>query len=170
MPDPRIKSRRGFAAGGDGVWVCNLFYKGFQSDPSTTTTQASQLRICILSTSVKAQRSCDICHRRCDAGEPQARPEGSQSLYAVVSSQSRSNFESSVVEDSGLHTPPRTTRSCEDHRKGTAPVDPRRPRHCHLPASFRYLRFQPFPHCVALQRVDQKFVPTSKILLAKVVE
>jgi hypothetical protein len=32
MPDPRIRSRRGFAAGGDGVWVCNLFYTGFQSD------------------------------------------------------------------------------------------------------------------------------------------
>jgi hypothetical protein len=32
MPDPRISPQRGFAAGGDGGWVCSLFYTGFQSD------------------------------------------------------------------------------------------------------------------------------------------
>jgi hypothetical protein len=32
MRDPRIRPRRGFAAGGDGVWVCILFYTGFQND------------------------------------------------------------------------------------------------------------------------------------------
>ncbi len=32
MPDSRIRPRRGFAAGGDGVWVGSLFYTGFQGD------------------------------------------------------------------------------------------------------------------------------------------
>ncbi len=32
IPDPRIRPRRGFAAGGDGVWVWSLFYTGFQGD------------------------------------------------------------------------------------------------------------------------------------------
>ncbi len=32
MSDPRIRPRRGFVAGGDKVWVCILFYTGFQSD------------------------------------------------------------------------------------------------------------------------------------------
>jgi hypothetical protein len=32
MPDPRIRSRRGFATGGDGVWVGSLFYTGFHDD------------------------------------------------------------------------------------------------------------------------------------------
>ncbi len=32
MSDSRIRSRRGFADGGDGVCVCLLFYTGFQSD------------------------------------------------------------------------------------------------------------------------------------------
>ncbi len=32
MPDSRIRPRLGFAAGGDGVWMCSLFFSGFQSD------------------------------------------------------------------------------------------------------------------------------------------
>ncbi len=32
MPDSRIRPRRGFAVGGDGVWVGSLFYAGFQDD------------------------------------------------------------------------------------------------------------------------------------------
>ncbi len=32
MSDPRIRPRRDFAAGGDGVWVGSLFYTGFQGD------------------------------------------------------------------------------------------------------------------------------------------
>ncbi len=32
MSDPRIRPRRGFPAGGDGVWVGSLFYTGFQDD------------------------------------------------------------------------------------------------------------------------------------------
>jgi hypothetical protein len=32
MPNSRIRSRCRFAAGGDGVWVGNLFYTGFQDD------------------------------------------------------------------------------------------------------------------------------------------